>query len=62
MLYLESAPDKHVLGPFPPLCRGPLAQKLPIESATLTKNGEAQDKLTVQFMLFMSELVILKGG
>ena len=51
--------ERHVVGPFSPLCSGPLAQELPAASTTDMKNGAAHDKLTVQFILLISLLVML---
>lgn len=51
-----------MVGPPPPLCRGPLAQERPSASVRLTKKGDAQESETVQFIGLISFDVILYGG
>jgi len=57
------SPERQAVLAPEPLCRSPLAHILPAELATtLIKNGDAHDKVTVQLMLFISELVELVRG
>ena len=53
---------RHVSGPPPPLCRGPLAHERPSASVRVIKKGVAQSRETVQFMALLSVDMILYGG
>jgi hypothetical protein len=56
----ESA--RQLVGPPPPLCKGPLVHERPLASVRETKNGDPQEREMVQFMGLISFDVILYGG
>jgi len=59
---LSDSVERQKVGPFPPLCRGPLVQERPSASVKLTKKGDAQERETVQFIALMEFDMILNGG